>query len=231
MTTFSPPSTDHDTPPPREQPRAGYVVSALSLLAMLGITVLAWPDMAEHLLQEQSRRQMLFEPHKALGNAIAPVVLLVVVATVALAPDGSRWGRRSLLTGAGPAERRRMLDVTLILTALLLLGVHVGVVWTYLGHELDPARVTAWCLSAVLGFVGLMVCLGAFPATRPAAGVGLTGALMVLTALAGAALSFEQAIGSIVLTSVALAVGLAVVVTLHLRRLARDHGSQAGRDP
>lgn len=198
-------------------------MSGLCLLAMLGITVLAWSDMAEHLVQEQSRRQVLIEPHKALGNAIAPVVLLIVVATIALAPDATRWGRRSLLVGAAPAERRRMLDVTLILTGVLLLGVHVAVVWTYLGHELDAVRVTAWCLSTVLGFIGLMIALGAVPSARTARRVRLAGAVMTLTALAGAALSLDQAIMEIVLTSVALAAGLTVAVGLHLRHLARRH--------
>lgn len=131
------------------QPRTGYVLASLCLLAMLGISVVAWPDMVDHLPQEQSRRTMLFEPHKALGNAIAPVTLLIVMSVMSLAPDlNRRFDRFTRLRPVGPGERRRMLDVALTLTGVTLLAVHGALVWAYLGHQLDPVRLTAWCLIA-----------------------------------------------------------------------------------
>lgn len=187
---------------------------------MLGLTIASWPDMAEQLTQEQSRRQMLFEPHKALGNAIAPVVLLIVVAAIALVPDSTRLSRRrSILEGASPADRRRMLNLALILTSLLLIGVHAAVIWTYLGHDVDPAQVTVWSMSGVLGFIGLMAALGAFPSPRPGTGIRLTGAVMVLAAVVGAGLSVDHPLPAIGITSVALAVGVVVLVLIHLRML------------
>lgn len=96
---------------------------------------------------------------------------------------------------------------------------HAGLILAYLGHEADPARITAWCLSSVLGFIGLLTALGTFPAARPGRWIRVTGAVMVLAAAVGVALSLDHAPQAIGVACVALAIGLVVVVLLYLRQL------------
>lgn len=215
MTTFDPTRNDGDDLR-SEQPVVGYVLSALCLLGMAALTALNWGDMADYLTR--SRRPMLIEPHKALGNAIAPVCLLIVAALLSLAPTWNQQVDR--LTGRpslGHATRRRTLDVALGLTALTLLVVHLGLVAAYLGHEVDPATLSAWCLSGVAAFLALAVLLRAWPPGRPAPGVLPTGAALGLTTVLGFVLSVDRPLAAVAVTAVAVALAIVAVVLLQVR--------------
>ena len=153
------------TPTTSRTPRTGFVVCLVIALALLVVSIIAYPHMAPELVTRPAGNgHGENSPSREFTAFVPPLILVVVAGLIALAPRFNPRFLERFPAGAvaNTENSTKVLNCVLVLVGILIAALHLGLIALYMGFNAPLEAIMTTAAGIVVTGLGAVL-----PWTRP----------------------------------------------------------------